>query len=662
MQEFLLRQIALFKGPLRMCVMGLIFFAINALQAQNRAQTDLESTLKSLQNSWPIKYQTIDSVFSKFNSDSLALKDLILKSAHADALEVESYALNKLGEIYRNVSAYDAALEVHFKAVKLAQEVNNIQLEVISLNMIGVVYRRMDLVKPALDYHKRALDIANSVENPTEELRLSIAVSQNSMGNIYLTLKQYDLAISQFEKSLVIENNLGNRLGLAINYHNLGYADEAKGLLDLALQNYKRSLNYNEQIGSEVGRVICYISIGQIYIKQNKYKEAKAIIEKALKKALQLGDQFYISYGYINLGWAQKELNMDEAAERNLKEGLQISETYGLKTSIVEAHKHLSDFYKKQEDYRVSLYHYEEAVELEKTIFTERNMQYVSDIIIQYENEAKNTQIMQLASENELVKSKMQRNQTIFWFVILALAITAGIMIAVNRNRQLSHEKQILTLEQDMLRSQMNPHFIFNSLNSIKLYIINNEKENAVYYLNKFSKFIRKILIASTEKEISLEDELDTMQLYMNIENIRFSNEIDFTIQVDPKISTSNICVPSLILQPFLENAVWHGLSSKKENKQIELRVDKGNDEFITISITDNGIGRKASEKINQDRILKRKSVGLSITKARLTNFSKRFTRDYKMEIEDLYDSQNSPMGTKVVVAIPIRTNNLKTA
>ncbi|MEO6346919.1 MAG: histidine kinase, partial [Aquaticitalea sp.] len=313
-------------------------------------------------------------------------------------------------------------------------------------------------------------------------------------------------------------------------------------------------------------------------------------------------------------------------------------------------------------EYKTAMSHYKSAVELEKTIFNDRNLQYVSDIIIQYENEAKNNEIKALASENEIVKSKLERNQKIFWFTLLGLIILAGIILAFNRTQQLKQEKQILTLEQDMLRNQMNPHFIFNSLNSIKLYIINNEKENAVYYLNKFSKFIRKILIASTEKEMTLEDELDTMKLYMNIENIRFSNEIDFQVEVDRSISTSNIRVPSLILQPFLENALWHGLSSKSDDKQILLRVSKPSEDHITITITDNGIGREEADKINSGKLLKRKSVGIAITKARLANFSKAFSSDYKINIEDLYDDQGIASGTKVIVNIPIRTNVLKIA
>lgn len=644
-----------------LCVIFLTTYT-SSIQAQTSKDSAFDNALNFVVKSKPTTYKVIDSLFAGFRRDSLKMKDLHYKAKSIQYIAAEVYALNSLGIIYRDISNYEKALETHQKAYQLAELVNNIELEVNSLNMIGVVYRRMDAIKPALDFHKKALDIANKVEKPSQTLKASIAVSQNSMGNIYLTLKQYDLAIKEFEKSLIIEKQLNNRLGLAINYQNLGYADEAKGELELALKNYKRSLDYNNQIDSEVGRVICYNSIGQVYIKQKKYTDAKIIIEEGLKKAIKLNDQFYIASAYINLGWTQMEMNSLKEAEQNLKKGLTTAENYNLKSAIVEASIKLSELYNKTGDYKAAMTYYKNAIELEKTIFNERNMQYVSDIIIKYENEAKNKEIQALSSENEIVKSKLERNQKIFWFTLLGLLIIAGLVLAFNRNQQLKQEKQILTLEQDMLRSQMNPHFIFNSLNSIKLYIINNEKENAVYYLNKFSKLIRKILIASTEKEMTLEDELDTMKLYMNIENIRFSNEIDFQVEVDPSINTSNIRVPSLILQPFLENALWHGLSSKEDNKEILLKVTKPSEDFVTIIITDNGVGRKESSRINSNKILKRKSVGIAITKARLANFSKGYTSDYKIEIEDLYDSNGVASGTKVIVNIPVRSNVLKIA
>jgi sensor histidine kinase YesM len=204
-----------------------------------------------------------------------------------------------------------------------------------------------------------------------------------------------------------------------------------------------------------------------------------------------------------------------------------------------------------------------------------------------------------------------------------------------------------------MLRSQMNPHFLFNSLNSIKLYIINNEKKNAVHYLNKFSKLVRKILEASSVREIALAEELETVELYMNIENIRFNDEIQFEISVDEGIDTHLVKIPSLILQPFLENALWHGLSSKEGEKRIHLHVSRERSSYINITITDNGVGREESEKMKERRVLKRKSVGIDITRERLANFSKDFQNSFQVDIVDLYDENNKPSGTQIVLHIP---------
>ncbi|QTE24514.1 histidine kinase [Polaribacter cellanae] len=216
------------------------------------------------------------------------------------------------------------------------------------------------------------------------------------------------------------------------------------------------------------------------------------------------------------------------------------------------------------------------------------------------------------------------------------------------------YEKQINELKLTSLLSQMNPHFIFNVLNSIKLYIINNESKLAARYLNKFSKLIRKILEASNTKEISLQEELETMDLYMTIENIRFSNEIDFQIKVDENVSLETIKVPPLVLQPFLENALWHGLSSKKEDKKIVLSIDKKEANFIQFTIKDNGIGRAASAKIKSEKSINRKSIGIALTKDRLANFVKGSQKNYSINYTDLKDENGKALGTKVMVKIPL--------
>ena len=638
-----------------------ILFLAN-LHAQESVDSNFNNQVKNITNDKPNNYLELYSLFNSVSNDTLKMRYLSKKSKEANYLEGESYALNMLGVFYRNTSKYNEALVFHEQAQKLALEANNLELQVISLNMLGVVNRRLDLIRYALDFHKQALDLAETVKKPSNNLKRSIAVSRNSMGNIYLALKQYDLALKQFNHSLEIEKDLENKLGLAINYQNIGYVKESKGLLEDALQDYKTSLDYNNQINSDIGRVICNNSIGVIYIKQEKYNEAFTILNNALNKALEMNDQYHTAPVYINLGWLQVKLNQFEKAEYNLKKGLNIANDYNLVSSKIDAYKHLSELFELKEDYKESNKFYKTHVALDQTLTNERNLQYVNDLVIKYESEKKSNQIKALASENEFVKLRLEQNKRILLLSVLGALLTLAILFVLNRQKRLKSEKKIITLEQDMLRNQMNPHFIFNTLNSIKLYIINNEKENAVYYLNKFSKLIRKILVASTEKEISLANELETMTLYMNIENIRFDNEIKYKVEIEKNVNTETIKVPSLILQPFLENALWHGLSSKTRNKEILVEVKKPKHDTISIIITDNGIGRVASNKINKQKTLKRKSVGIAITKDRLENFSKRFANDYELEIQDLYDTDKTATGTRVIIDIPIEETQLRTA
>lgn len=647
------------------CKSILLCFVFACFSSVTLAQNSQSSDFEKIVNTTLIKKQTsyryLDSVFKVFSKDSLKMNLLLKKSEEKQFLEGESYALNMLGETYRNLSVYDKAISFHENALKKAKQAKNIDLQVISLNMLGVVYRRQDVIRTALDYHKEALDLAETVKPTTDILKHSIAISQNSMGNIYLALKQYDMALGLFEKSLKIEKELNNKLGLAINHHNIGYAQEAIGMLDEALVNYQTSLKYNNEIDSDIGRVICYNSIGKLDILKGDYETALPILEKALEKAKIVNDKYYISTSYSNLGLLNLKLEDFKASETHLKEALRIAKKFNLKSQESETYNHLALLEEELGDFKSSLHYYKQYVALDQSITNEKNFQYVNDLILKYESEKKNSQIKALASENEIVKLKLVQNRKILLLSLLGAFLIIGFFIILQRQRQLKNEKKIVTLEQAMLRNQMNPHFIFNSLNSIKLFIINNEKENAVYYLNKFSKLIRKILVASTEKEISLQDELDTMALYMNIENMRFSNEINYQVHIDETVNPSVIKVPSLILQPFLENALWHGLSSKTGTKNILLEVYQNTPDYVSINITDNGVGRAVSEKIKEKKKLRRKSVGIEITKARLANFSKGFINGFKIDIEDLFENGKAS-GTKVMVHIPIKNVVLKTA
>lgn len=218
----------------------------------------------------------------------------------------------------------------------------------------------------------------------------------------------------------------------------------------------------------------------------------------------------------------------------------------------------------------------------------------------------------------------------------------------LTENEKIKYLQDISELKLSVLQTQMNPHFIFNALNSIKYYIEKNDAALAVNYLTKFSKLIRTILTASRMKEFTLEEELQTIQVYVDIENLRFNNEMDFTIEVSPEVDAHKIKLPPMVLQPYIENAIIHGIATS-DTKKIDLKVSQ-EENSICIKIKDNGIGRRESEK-NQNKTKKfGKSLGTKIADEMLKNY---FGSDsYSIVYHDLEENNHS-CGTMVVLQIP---------
>ena len=264
---------------------------------------------------------------------------------------------------------------------------------------------------------------------------------------------------------------------------------------------------------------------------------------------------------------------------------------------------------------------------------------------------------IQQLEENQSIKESI--NRTLSEELLQTRAEIEDITAEAQRERTekltVKFENRFAQLRLDALRSQMNPHFIFNALNSIKSYFIENNQEKAIFYLTKFSKLIRNILESSQKDQISLDEELETLKMYVAIESDRFKNNMEFVVDVDPNIAIDKVMVPALFLQPFVENAIWHGLSTKKGKKRLYLQVEQHPEgEGILFTIEDNGVGRKETERRKLDNPFKKQSLGLTLTGDRLDLFSKKIGRPYQYTITDLVDtSTKRPLGTKVIIKIP---------
>ncbi len=603
------------------------------------------------------KYPSFDlgKLLSDIAYDSIQLKHLSILSHDNNYPQGEIFAYNNLGKIYRIKADYPKAIYYHQKAYNLAKETGDLPAQIYSLNMLGVIYRRMDAVKSALEYHNKALDLARSAPVKTKTIIENIAISHNSIGNIYLLLQRDDMALKHFLKALEIEKKFQNRLGLAINYQNIGSIYERQGDYDKALEYYQKSLEYNHQINSKLGKIICNTSIGNVYLNQGKVDLALKKMIPNITLAHELGDAYYMADIYVNLGKAYLHAKQYRKAEDFLVKGLAIALDKNLPSVAQEAYKNYSILKERQGDYKEALFLHKKYNEKQNEILNEKNRQLVADIIIKQIKLENKEKIEALGEENLMVKQKLNRTKKSFYYSLFLTLLVLILGFIFYKQYQLNNERKLMNLEQNLLRARMNPHFIFNALNSLKMFIIQQRPKEAVAYLSTFSKLVRTILQSTIDKETSLKEEIDTIKKYVSIENTRFSDKVDFSIEVSGDLDLEAISIPPLLIQPFIENALWHGLSPKQGHKELKLKIYPKNERYFIIEIIDNGIGRQRAAEIKQARTFKRESVGIKLSEERLRHFTKNFSGDYRIVFKDLFDSQGQPAGTKVIIEIPYK-------
>ncbi len=245
-----------------------------------------------------------------------------------------------------------------------------------------------------------------------------------------------------------------------------------------------------------------------------------------------------------------------------------------------------------------------------------------------------------------------------FSFLILGIAywIYQSRIDQIQKEAQIKseYERKLADVEMSALRAQMNPHFVFNSLNSIDYFIINSEPEVASDYLNRFSRLIRLILQNSKSTIVPLKDDLEALKLYIEMESVRFDNLFDYEVKTETGLNLEQLCVPPMLMQPYVENAIWHGLMQKEDGKgKLELSLHQHNGHIIC-HIEDNGIGREAALKLKSKSASKRKSYGMKITSDRLEVLNKLADTDASVQIIDLKNEAGEATGTRVELIIPI--------
>lgn len=324
-----------------------------------------------------------------------------------------------------------------------------------------------------------------------------------------------------------------------------------------------------------------------------------------------------------------------------------------------DATRKLSEVYKEKGDFTKALESYQSYVALVDSLYARKEQeilranQFNREIAnaqnrltgLEQERELSQSKYDLALTEQELFQESNKRQQWIIYSLIFGLLLTVlAAFFFYRSNQQQKLANNLLALKS--LRSQMNPHFIFNALNSVNNFIAKNDERSANRYLSNFSTLMRSVLENSEEDFIPLAKELEQLELYIELEHSRFKDKFDYHIHIDETIPIASYKIPPMLLQPYIENAIWHGLRYRDSKGVLEVFVDQKTESSISISITDNGIGRKKSAAIKTENQRKQKSKGMGIIQKRVAILNDMYSDKVAINITDL---ETDGSGTKVV-------------
>ncbi|WP_044117807.1 tetratricopeptide repeat-containing sensor histidine kinase [Alkaliflexus imshenetskii] len=560
----------------------------------------------------------------------------------------EAFIYNLVGKRLRNRSLYGEALRYHNRSLGLAQAIENKSLLADIYNQIGVVYRRTDDNALALDMHFKALRISEEIRDT-----FNISVAINSIGNVNFNLGRYHSAIEYFRKSLEFSASTGNTLGLAINNHNIGECYLKLHEPELALQFYFKSLEYNTQVGSRPGQAICFNSIGTAHIAMQDYATALDFLERALQINQRLGDLMQTSISLAKVGEVYLLMKDYKTAGNYIQQSFEIAQRIGSRFQAEESARLLSLLNEQQHNYSQALSYFKMASAYKDSILNEKNMYHLTTMEAIMDVEAQQEQISQLSKQSLRQQSVLGRQRLFLTIFVTLVVVMVLVVVLLVYQYRLRSKYNNLKNQHKLLRSQMNPHFIFNALSAIQVYVLEHDVEKSTRFLTDFAKLMRMVLKISHYDYISLKEETEILKYYLELQKLRFYTPFDYHIHVDEVMAPDMVVVPPMITQPFVENAVEHGIKAIDGSGRLDIRFKRVDSQMI-VEVEDNGVGINSSMQQKSDKARTHESMALKITKERLDVIRNDSGGKVGLEIIDKRSINPFDRGTLVRIILPI--------
>jgi len=584
----------------------------------------------------------------------LKIYEFLQRSTYYNASQLDSslFYVNKASAIAKNLKndSIDAKIRAHKggllviakrfdEAEKLLYQ--NIETSDIDLKTLGSTYNNLgnsfnvkeDFEKATVNYLK-AVEILETLKDTTV-----LGKAYANLGVIHARLKNYPKAIFYMDKGMNFAGkNDALKMTLALNLSGI-YHEEKE--LDKAISTSFEAEQLAKKIKATSALAAIYSNLCRFYLDKDEFETSISYGRKALELKKSMNQN--ISIVLNNLGYASLQNGEKNTAFSYLSKALPTA--VGETKSLV--YSNLSKTLNAKGDYKNALRYANLHIKIRDSLNLLAQQNSVSELTEKYESEKKQQQLDLLNTTNELNQNRISNQRNYIWALALFsfLAILVGFLLY--RNQKTNQSLRTTKIQHRLLQAQLNPHFLFNALNSIQAFGYANNREKLANYISSFSKLMRSILESSDQDFISIEEDAQTLNEYLYLQRLSKEKAFETNVVIDPNLDFQ-ILIPPMFTQPFVENAVLHGVKNKNDGR-IHVRYSQKNNKLL-VEISDNGEGLDSNSK-NEDKL--HRSMGMDIMKDRVTNLQK--ANNYKCEVA--IDSGKT--GTTVRLTFPKRFKKL---
>ena len=637
-----------------------------------------------------------------------------LDSIFSPVSSVQHYRAKLLGSLARSHchwGNYDSALMFHRKSIVefledtiMKPSANRIDISN-QLEGIGIAFQYKGLYDSALIYFDSSMKIRKQIDDV-----FGIGMCNDGFGDIYRTWGKYSEALKHLDSALSIKEEYRDQLlrkfgpsrgysrlqavlestAVTLLYHGRLYLDWNKP--EQAVRYLQQALEMCREIGYLHGKAEVFTELGNAFSQKYDLVKAEVMYDSAMaiyrfseelpgiaevnhRKGILLlaqgdynGSQSFLRQSlaiYKEAEQKQKEtvllkdlgkifINQDKPVEaiRLLEESYTACRELNLRQLCMEVAESLANLYLRQGMKSKAYDMLKQYSALKDSIYTLESHRLLSEASARFDLVQKENRLALLTSEKEIGEYHQSQTRNYLIGLSLLLIFSVALSILIIRQIRLRSQQKNLILEQRLLRTQMNPHFIFNALANIQSCMFSNQSEKAGRYLTRLSRLIRNILESSKDEMVYMDKELGSIESYLELQQLRHDGKFSFEIIVDPQIEPSITRIPPMLAQPFIENAVEHGIRHKLAKGFVKVEFIKKED-HISCKVEDNGVGRKKSHELEKDKKRGHRSMATSITAERLETLGRKYKKKLRLTITDLEDEWGEAAGTRVVFTFP---------